>query len=218
MIPNYVPKSHQETWKKLYSEYGGDEPGLIAANTWLINHYPTQQTAVARTSNAVEKIVLEQDETTEFISRTEDGEEYISFKLADVNRDKFGVQWNERVLRTWEQMINSGKVLVGDIDHDYYNKLVNSNLTDEEIKEMFNDKKGIAKSVKAIYDKGKLWVKALIDKRYKKLIEKAKGVSMEALITKDENGNVKDGDLLGFTFGVKENPVIEGSEIHGIGT
>ena len=52
-----------------------------------------------------------------------------------------------------------------------------------------------------------MWVRAIIDKRYKKIIEKANGVSLEAIVSRDANGNVTDGDLLGFTFAVNQRPV-----------
>ena len=61
--------------------------------------------------------------------------------------------------------------------------------------------------VQAAYSQGKLWVRAIVDKRYKKIIERAKGVSAEAFCTWDESETVAlDGELLGFTFNVNTTP------------
>jgi hypothetical protein len=73
---------------------------------------------------------------------------------------------------------------------------------------MFKEKKGIAKTLKAIYKDGKLWIRAVIDKRYSNAVQNSKGLSLEAVVTKDSMTNtVIDGDILGFTFGVHQSPI-----------
>jgi len=161
----------------------------------------------------MEKVTFILDTSKELITRTDSGDEYISFKLADNVEDELGVQLPEFVLKSWADEINANPI-VGDIDHVEYNKLIALGYTEDQIQEVLQGKKGIAKTVKAVYDKGKLWVKALIDKRYRKTIEKSKGVSLEAIISRDSIGNITDGNLLGFTFAVENSPIIQGTEIH----
>ena len=87
--------------------------------------------------------------------------------------------------------------------------------TDKKIIETLKNKKGIAKSLKAIFENGRLWVRAVIDKRYKKLIQNSKGVSAEAFITEtdDTDKKVLKADLLGFTFNINTKPADFGAVV-----
>ena len=77
-------------------------------------------------------------------------------------------------------------------------------MSDDEIKETLKAKKGIVKTVKALYEKDTLWLRLLIDKRYQKQLDKAKGLSLEAFVSKDDNGHVTEGDFMGFSVIVDE--------------
>lgn len=216
-LPSYVkklPLAAKKKWISIFnSVYAkeGEKQAFLVANTWLKKHIKKKQT-VARTEHIRERVLFEIDTSSEFIKRTADGDEYISFKLADNIKDSLGLQLPEFVLRSWEKAINADPI-VGDVDHEEYDKLLEAGYSDEQVREMLREKSGIAKSIKAVYEKGKLWVRAIIDKRYKNLIAKSKGVSMEAIVTKDADGNVIGGDILGFTFGIKHNPVVVGTEV-----
>jgi hypothetical protein len=217
--PEYVKKLGDNVTKKWTAAYTaslpyGEGPAFFAANQFLQNNL-IQESIIARTKDItpVETFTISLDSSEQIISRTEDGDEVISFKLADVFEDKFGVKIPEEILQSWADAINSGKTLLGDVDHDYLNQLATKGLSLQEIKTAMNQKPGIAKTVKAVLDKGRLWVQAVLDKRYKKIVEKSKGVSLEAHIRRDAQGNVVDGSLLGFTFGIKKDPVIEGTGI-----
>lgn len=217
-LPEYIKKAPSairgrwvEIFNKVYTEHG-DELAFIVANKWLLRQ-TTELTVTARTDKVMEKVTFILDTSKELITRTDSGDEYISFKLADNVEDELGVQLPEFVLKSWADEINANPI-VGDIDHVEYNKLIALGYTEDQIQEVLQGKKGIAKTVKAVYDKGKLWVKALIDKRYRKTIEKSKGVSLEAIISRDSIGNITDGNLLGFTFAVENSPIIQGTEIH----
>lgn len=213
-LPAYVenkPKHIIKRWVSIFNEVydrEGEEAAFIAANGWL-------KRELERMSKYHKRAVLKfETSETQFIKRTADGDEYVSFKLADTQSDAFGVELTDDVLKQWADYINQGNPLVGDIDHEYYDQVLSGMLSDEETIDMIRNKKGIAKGVQAIFDKGKLWVKALIDKRYKKVIEKAKGVSLEALIQKNDDNKVTGAELMGFTFGVNHDPVISGTELH----
>lgn len=192
----------------------GEEAAFIVANTWLKKQIKKKE-SMTRTDITFERVEFVVDETTELISRTENGEEYISFKLADVFKDKLGVQLPEEVLQSWADSINSGKAVLGDVDHAHWQKLLNAGMTEEQIKAEIVKKPSIAKAVKAVFDKGRLWIQAVIDKRYKKVVQNSKGVSLEAIIKRDsQTDQVRFGELCGFTFGVKQNPVIAGTEVY----
>lgn len=218
-LPEYVKKRSPEVRKKWIAifnaalkESGDEKVAFAVANKWLQKQVKEKQ-IVARSAESLTRVSFVIDDSSEFIKRTDDGDDYISFKLADVFEDKFGIKLPENLLQKWADYIN-GNPIVGDVDHKEYDYWLEQGLKDDEIMERIRNKKGIAKTLKAVVDKGRLWVKAIIDKRYKKVIRDAKGVSLEALLSKDDNGNIIDGQLLGFTFGVKHNPVIEGTEIY----
>lgn len=217
-LPEYIKKQApviRAQWITIFNsvmDTNGEELAFVVANKWLLRQV-SSETIMARTEGKEEKVSLVINDYTQMISRTEDGNTAISFKLADVFEDKFGVALPEWLLKQWHTKINSGQI-TGDIDHETYDKVLAENLSAEETKYKLENKKGIAKSIKAVYDKGKLWVKAIIDKSYEDVLSKTKGVSYEASIVKDDNGSIIGGDLYGFTFGVNHNPAIEGTEVH----
>ncbi len=203
-LPSYVKSRSPETQKKWVGIVQSSETpvkGVAVANTWL------KSQVIIKPKTVVKSVSLQVNDKEGFIKRTETGEEYIEFVLTDNLPDSEGVQYPDYLLQKWADEINSGKSLVGDIDHQEYDKILAGGYTKDEILDLLGTKRGIATSLKAIYDKGKLWIRALIDKRYKKQIrERAKGVSLEALLTYDDNDNVVDGTLAGFTFAVEDNP------------
>ena len=204
-LPSYISNKSEgvkakwvSLFNKIYKEKG-EEEAFIVANTWLKRHLSSEAKLIKRSF-----IELEMDSSKGFIKRSDDGEDYISFILNSTVPHKDGRVFTEAMLQKWAEDINKGEVVIGDIDHQHYDKAL-ATLTDDQVRHALKKKPGIAKAVKAIYDKGKLWVRAMIDKRYRKLIEKAKGVSVEALCSWADNIAV-DGDILGFTFNVNTEP------------
>jgi len=212
-VPNYVeklPASIKARWVALFESVAkkeGDAIALIAANKWLKRQI--KKTSVeGKTDKAffIEKISFDLSDT-QLIKNTDDGEEYVEFILTDDKMIKNGDIYPTALLKKWVSQVNS-QTFVGDIDHEEYNSIVSNTETVEQAASIIKSaKRGIAKTVKAIFDKGKMWVKAMIDKRYSKLIKSAKGVSLEAIVTRDADGKIVDGDLLGFTFAVNREPV-----------
>jgi len=217
-VPSYVsnkPEALKKKWIKIFNdikEEHGPQVALVVANNWLMRQPKREE--VSRTEKQIIRIPLELDTTRELITRTDNGDEYVSFKLADVFKDAEGLALPAKVLKKWAAMINAGEVFVGDIDHQHMNEMSKIPMSDEDFDYSIKHKQGIAKTVRAVFEKGKLWVRALIDKRYKKQIEKSKGVSMEAVILRDERNQVVDASLLGFTFGIKDTPIIKGTEVY----
>jgi hypothetical protein len=218
-LPAYIKNVDVETRRKWIDIFNtvsakeGEQMAFLIANTWLKRQIK-KQSIETRTNKQVERVSFEIDSSKETITRTENGDEYISFKLAEVGLDKLGVAWPEFLLTKFQKQINNGIPVYGDIDHNEMHRLIKANAPDEELETRLREKPSIAKAVQAIFEKGKLWVKALIDKTFKKDILDSKGVSLEAVIERDENNNIIDGNLLGFTFGVNDDPVFEGTEVH----
>jgi hypothetical protein len=203
-LPKYVKSKSDKIrskWVAIYNKVyviGGESKALVMANTWLKKEL-SNATFVKR--SAVE---FSLDTSNGFIKRSVDGEDYITFVLNSTLPHKDGKVFSEAMLKKWADFINESPI-VGDIDHTLYDQILQSGMSDDSIKNVLRSKKGIAKTLKAVYENGKLWVKAIIDKRYKKLVEKSKGVSAEAFCS--WNGNVAtDGDLLGFTFNLRTTP------------
>lgn len=213
MLPSYIkklPENIRKKWVSIFNtayEKYGEKKAIIISNKWLKTTITKKET-VAKTEKTLSLIKFEVDDSKELIKKADNGEEYIDFIMADNEKDSAGDSYPETLLTKWAKQINSGDVILGDLDHEEYDRLIKAGYSVDEVMAKLKEKKGIAKTLKAIVQKGKLWVRAIIDKRYKKVIkEKAKGVSLEALVTRDESGNIKDGDLGGFTFGVGCNPV-----------
>lgn len=207
-LPSYVKKVSDELksgWVAVFNkayETDGETKAMLMANAWLKKQLPTREKFVKR--SAVELTLV--DTGTGFIKRSDNGDDYVTFVLNSTQPHKDGKQFSEEMLMEWAEYINNNPTLVGDVDHLLYDKILGSDMTDEQARSALKSKKGIAKMVQAIYEKGKLWVRAVIDKRYRKIIEKSKGVSAEAFINKYDNNVAKSGELLGFTFNVNTNP------------
>ena len=202
-LPSYVKTKSEQVrakWVALSNEsckQYGESKALLIANTWLKKQVENK--------SFVKRSVIQFDVVNQsLIKRSSNGEDYITFVLSSIQPHRDGVVFTEEMLKKWESSINSNPI-VGDVDHSLYDQLLSSYLSDDQIRDVLRSKKGIAKTIKAIYDKGKLWIRAFVDKRYKKLIEKSKGVSAEALCSwKDKVAT--DGDILGFTFNINTTP------------
>lgn len=214
-LPSYVEKLSDKNKKKwinifntAYTEYG-EKKAFLMANSWLKKNIKSK-TVTAKTTQSVEKLTFFVDDSEKvLIKRTDDGQDYIDFVLTDNKPDSEGVTYSEDLIQKWADQINSGDILIGDYDHSEYDKLIMSGLSPDEVMKRLKTKPGIAKTVKAIVDKGRLWVRAMIDKRYKKMIQtKSKGVSLEATLIRDTDTNsIVDGTLGGFTFAMDAIPV-----------
>ena len=174
---------------------------FVVANSMLLKELKKPAPKKELLKRSVEKVSFKLDDKI-LIKRSADGEEFITAVLAtdDVNLD--GKKFSPELLKSWADSINSGNTLVGDVDHQMWDRVVAENLDPNTVKAIMKDKKGIAKAVKAVYEKGKLFVRLVFDKRYRRQIMNSKGLSLEAYVDTREDGLVEGGDLFGFTFGV----------------
>lgn len=210
-LPSYVKnksKPIQDKWVAVYNtalKKGDKSSALIVANSWL----KKQKKEVIKQSFT--KIIFELD-NKQLIKQDANGDEYISAVLASTEETKEGKRFSEELLKRWADGINNGDTIVGDVDHEFFEKVA-MDASHKQIKTALKQKPSIAKAIKAIYEEGKLWVRLLIDKRYKNVISKAKGLSIEGLVESDDFGNVNNGELWGMTFCVNETPAHNGLHI-----
>jgi len=205
-VPAYVAKQNAITVRKYVAI--ASSSSKYVADSWLVQQHSNSLTKEKQVTSLSFNVVTE---GKELIKRASNGDEYVDFVMADNKEDSEGLTITEDALKVWAEEINNGKVLVGDIDHEEYDYVLSSIADPDEAASIIATmKKGIAKTVKAFVKKGKLFVRAIIDKRYRSMIEKFKGVSLEAFMDTKQTATGKvatGGDLLGFTFAVKANPV-----------
>ena len=168
---------------------------LIVANRWLKTK---KRTVLARSLHGIKKISFFAVQDGQVVKRSLDDELYIDFRIQDVHGDLDGKMWTPEVLEELAKQFNSHEYN-GDIDHKYLDDIAMMNLPTSQLFEKMKYKPGIAKAVKAIYDNGELYIRTVIDKRYEKVLQKAKGVSIEAYTAESDN-TVLSADLLGWSF------------------
>jgi cation transport regulator ChaB len=143
-----------------------------------------------------------------FITRSDEGDELHNYVLTDLWPDNAGTAPSEELLQEWAAWIN-GAQPEADVDHELFNTMTRIHGGDVEmVTRAMRAKRGIAKAVKAVIDKGRLIVSLLFDKRYKNHIPHVKGLSIEAAAVRDTLTNTfTKGSLLGFTLAVNKNPI-----------
>jgi len=204
-LPKYVKSrsdSIKRKWVRMFNsahEKYGEKRALLIANLWLKKQ--------VKAGKFMARSTLKFDVYTKsgFLNRSKGGDDYITLVLNTTEAHKDGVVFTEKLLRDMAKQINENPI-VGDVDHILYHKILKTGMSDEQVKRVLKSKPGIAKTVRAIYDKGKLWVRAIIDKRYKRLIQRAKGVSSEIFYNNIQGKKISAAEILGFTFNVKSSP------------
>lgn len=213
-LPYYIKKLSEtlrRKWVEIFNSVyakDGEKQAFIIANSWLSNRLEAQ------TVNKNAELLMTRAQGT--LVKRADGNFTIDFLLTDDQRDSLGLRIAPALINKWAQQINSGLLrLFGDENHKEYDIVANSTLTPEEaIKVLHDTKKGFARSLKAFVKNGALWVRALVDKRALNILQKARGVSLEANLDIDPRTNTAvDGQLGGFTFATNSDPVNPRSKI-----
>jgi len=132
--------------------------------------------------------------------------------LADTSMNSKGQYFSEEDLKNISEQINTFGSTLPDVDHEKLMELIRTHGADvDTIREQLKKSKGIFKTIQATLKKGKLWIQATLDKRYKNHTENFKGLSIEALGDKQVDGRVKDPQYMGFTF--TNNPELKAAQI-----
>jgi len=195
MIPSYVEKlpiTVKSGWLKVYDtveQLSGSSMALIVANNWLLN---------------VKGLVSLEFSLDGGLTKSSDGTTYVDFILTDSGYDDRGYKIEPHVLNEWATAINEQSLVIkGDENHVDYDYLMEMGVSKDRFMSVLKDfKKGFAKSVKAIVDNGKLWIRAAITPGYEELVSNATGISLEAELDFDDNNKriAIGGKLGGFTF------------------
>lgn len=150
----------------------------------------------------------------EFILNSDGDEVILDAVLATTEkRASDGAYFDEEGLSHLAEQINSGGSALPDVDHAVFlNTLKQAyGLATDKIVELVKQQKGVFKSIKAAVKNGKLWIKAILDKRYKNHVSKFKALSIEAVGKRDSTGRILNPAYVGFTF--TDKPNLQGAKI-----
>lgn len=203
MIPDYVSKFNtedQRTWSSVYKiarQKHTPEKSVVVANKWYL------EATKERERKSISRIgfKLMESDKGEIIQRDLQGDLYFDAVLGSENPHKDELKYSPGLLNRWADQINSGDYS-GDIDHAWLNKMMEKYGDIDQVVRMVKNKPGITKKVKAWFQDGMLKIRGWIDKRYKSVLQKVKGLSLEAIIrrSKTNENEVEDGDFMGWTF------------------
>ncbi len=138
----------------------------------------------------------------ELVLNDEAGELVLDAVLAStksfINPNGEARQFTEESLQELADQINLQGSTSPTFSHDELQNVVMKHGFDYEVvANELKSNRGLLKSIKAIVKEGKLWIRALLDKRYKNHVHKFKGVSLEAFTTPKGNTLTKP-QYLGF--------------------
>jgi cation transport regulator ChaB len=128
-------------------------------------------------------------------------------------------RFSEQALKDLAEQINTHGSSHPDVDHEVMSALVKQYGNNYEmIMNSLPKSKGIIKSIQAIYESGKLWIKGVLGAGYKRIMSKIRGMSIEAISEEvDYNSStINKAKYLGFTFAVKSSPKIALAQITSV--
>jgi cation transport regulator ChaB len=137
---------------------------------------------------------------TNIVMNSETEELIMEAILADTSHNTDGLRFTELELQSIADQINMYGSTLPDVDHEKLMTLIKRHGRDQvAIMNSLKNEKGIFKSIKAAVEKGKLWIQAVLDKRYKNHTDKFKALSIEAFADRDGDRLINP-IYLGFTF------------------
>jgi hypothetical protein len=183
---------------------------------WLIIKKKFRQvegTWVAESNEMPEIFTFEMDtEDPKIVMNSETEELVMDAILADNTPNKEGKFFTEEELQDIAGQINTWGSTLPDVDHEKLTSLIKKYGRDtDKIRAELRNEKGIFKSIKAVVEKGKLWIQTALDKRYKNHTDKFKSLSIEALADSEPSGRLRKPIYLGFTF--TNNPKLINADI-----
>jgi zona occludens toxin (predicted ATPase) len=155
-----------------------------------------------------------QEQDGELLICDEDGEYFFDAVLMGDEEHVDGKRIHIDVLERWAEYINEHG-LVGDVDHKAIRDLIKRGKDTAYIRTMMKSKLGIAKAVKAFIEGGELKIRTWVDKRYRNIMKKVRGLSLESLVEYDKNDPnlVVGGDIFGFTLNVNSEPAYANARV-----
>lgn len=204
-LPQKAQTMFRKAFNSAYAKYEDEEKSFQIAWALVKKHFKKKNGEWVAQSMGYELFTFELENTGDvFIQQSNDGNYYMEAMLADTLPTTEGWAFTEETLRDFANQINTHGIMGGITHREYQDLLIKySHLpADEFVQHARTERKGIIKSVKAIYENGKLWVKALIDKRYINHAKKFNKVSLEAWIPKKFQKGMKylGGKILGLAL------------------
>ena len=147
------------------------------------------------------------------ITNSEDGSIMVDAVLADTTpRKSDGKKFTLESLQAIADQINLSGSTLPDTEHMIANSVLKKTVGDiKDAYDRIKSQKGLFTSIKAAVRDGKLWIRAWLDKRYQKIVNKYKFLSIEATAKEDGNGFLVEPNYLGFTF--TKNPQLVGAAL-----
>ncbi len=203
-LPSPVQTLFRESYNKVSDKYNDDKSFRIAWTFVKKKFKMVDGKWIARGMSANTFTFKLQSKEGDFVQRADNGEFFIEGVLSDTLPDELGTSFTEEALKSFAKQINEGNIL-GGITHQEFDelKIKYSHLDDNEfIARARTERKGILKVIKAIYDKGKLWIKAIVDKRYANHIKRFKKMSIEAFVPPSlrKGGKFYGGTIIGLAL------------------
>lgn len=140
------------------------------------------------------------------ISNDENGDVIIDGVLATTEKRSSDGRWyGIEELHEIANQINSNGMSLPDTEHLVLNSEARKHMSIDEVIEAVKAQKGIFTKIKAAVKDGKLWIRAWLDKRYQKIVQTYKALSIEATGRPDATGRLRKPRVFGFTFTNKPN-------------
>lgn len=209
-LPNKAQTLFRTAFNQAYSNNKDDILSMKIAWTVVKKHFKQIDGKWVAKGMGMELFVFDLTTTSDvYIQKAENGEVYLEGVLSDEFRDAEGWTFVPELLQKFADQINKFGI-PGFITHQDWQNFINNNMglsQEDFIQKARQERKGILKAVKAIVDKGKLMIKAIVDKRYLNHIKKFNKMSIEAIvpIKDDNNKRYIDGTVLGLAL--DHNPI-----------
>lgn len=225
-LPESAQKMFLETFNKIYK---GDNESTAFAVAWQVVKKRMKKStenggkyvALSSAFKPVEyyTFVLEHTNCELVINATGDEitfEAVLASTMEFMQNATTKRKFSEAALKNLADQINNFGSTHPDFDHETLNGLVKQYGDNYEmIMNALPKSKGLIKSIKAIYEKGKLWIRGVLDKKYKRIMKDVKGLSIEAISTDVDapSNTINSAKYLGFTFAVNKNPKISNAVV-----
>lgn len=221
-MPQAVQKVYKETFNHIYKGKGSKATAhAIALEVVKKRLKHSKGKYMALTDNTMEYYTFDLQSTENKLVINATGDEVV-FEGILATTDVFQQgattvrKFSEQALQDLADQINKFGSSHPDVDHETMDSLVKQYGDNYEmIMNAIPKTKGFIKSIKAIYENGKLWIKGVLDSRYKKTMKNIRGMSIEALSEDVDKGSntINKAKYLGFTFAVNKNPKIAAAQI-----
>lgn len=146
------------------------------------------------------------------ITNDENGDVVVDGVLATTEKRRSDGRWyGIEELQEIADQINTQGMTFPDTEHLVLNEAAKKHMSIDEVMNAVREQKGIFTKIKAAVKDGKLWIRAWLDKRYQKIVQKYKYLSIEATGRPDAAGRLRKPRAFGLTF--TNNPNLPGAVV-----